>query len=146
MLSIKGLINFIDRRFLLKTLYLALLYSLVPFGEIALLLYLKTYFGSYLLLAVVLATGLLGICIAWRQIVLALQSMRHQVDEGRYPEDGFAELAGSLFTGLLLVTPGFVTDVLGLLLIVAIIRRGVGRLITSKLEVRLKELYEYMKL
>ncbi len=142
----KGLIRIVDRTFLLRALYLTLLYSLVPFGEIALLLYLKRYFGNYLLLAVVLFAGLFGGTIAWRLITRALRTVKEQMSAGRYPTEGFAELAGSLFAGLLLVTPGFATNGLGLILVVAVFRRGVGRLITQKMENRLKELYEYLKL
>jgi UPF0716 protein FxsA len=146
MLSMKGLIRIVDRTFLLRALYLALFYSLVPVGEIALLLYLKPYFGNYFLLALILFTELLGAVVAWRLIAKALRTVKEQMADGRYPSEGFAELAGSLLAGLFLVTPGFATVVLGLFLVISIVRRGVGRLMTSKMEHRLKELYEYMKL
>jgi UPF0716 protein FxsA len=146
MLSIKSLTHLIDRGFLVKLLYLALLFSLVPVGEIALLLYLKSYLGIYMLLAIVLITGLVGMLIAWRQIARALHAIRRQVAAGEYPRDGFASLAGSLFAALLLIIPGFITDGLGVLLIFGVLRRGVGRIVASKHEERLKELYEYMKL
>ena len=146
MLSMKGLIRIVDRTFLLRALYLALFYSLVPVGEIALILYLQPYFGNYFLLALILFTELLGAIVAWRLIAKALQSVKEQMNDGRYPAEGFADLAGSLLAGLFLVTPGFATAAFGLLLVMSIVRRGIGKLVTSKMEHRLKELYEYMKL
>ena len=146
MLSMKALIRFVERAFLLKVLYLALLYSLVPVAEIILILYLRPFFGNYLLLAALVATGLVGLGIAWRQVVKALASLREQVQSGEYPEQEFSNLAGALFCSLLLLTPGFISDFVGLISFLPVIKRSIGRGITGKMEDRLKELYEYMKL
>ncbi len=146
MLSTKGLMRIVDRGFLLKALYLLLLYSLLPVGEIALILYLKPFLGAYLLIALVLFTGLLGATIAWRLVSSALRAVADTVRSGAYPREEFSLLAGSFVAGILLVTPGFITDFAGLLFILPVFRRATGTLITSKLEERLKELYEYMKL
>jgi UPF0716 protein FxsA len=142
----KALVRLVDRAFLLKVLYLALFYSLVPIAEIVLILYLRPHLGNYLLLAAVVSTGLLGLGIAWRQTVKALGSLREQIKSGFYPADEFAYLAGALLGSLLLLTPGFITDILGLFFFLPVIKRSVGRVVTGKIDDRLKELYEYMKL
>ena len=146
MLDTKGLMRIIDRGFLLKALYLALLYSLVPVGEIAFILYLRSFFGNYLLVAAVLFTGLFGVAVTWKLISSSLRALSARVRSGSYPDEEFALLAGSLITGLFLVTPGFITDVIGLLFVLPVIRRAVGRAMAMRIEGRLKELYEYMKL
>jgi UPF0716 protein FxsA len=146
MLDTKGLMRIIDRGFLLKALYLALLYSLVPVGEIAFILYLRSFFGSYLLVAAVLFTGLFGVAVTWKLISSSLRALGARVRSGSYPDEEFALLAGSLITGLFLVTPGFITDVIGLLFVLPVIRRSGGGAIAMRMEGRLKELYEYMKL
>ena len=146
MLSTKGLMRIVDRGFLLKALYIALLYSLVPVGEIAFILYLKSFFSSYILVAFILFTGLSGVLFAWRLISLSLKTLSARVSSGSYPGEEFALLAGSLIAGLFLVTPGFITDLLGLLLVLPVIRRAIGSVVTSRMEGQLKELYEYMKL
>ncbi|MBN1687011.1 MAG: FxsA family protein, partial [Spirochaetales bacterium] len=132
MLSTKGLMRIIDRSFLLKALYLLLLYSLVPVGEIALMLYLKPFVGSYLLIALVLFTGLLGGGVAWRLVSSSLQALGDRVRAGSYPREDFSLLAGSLIAGILLVTPGFITDVLGFLFALRFFRRATGNLVTAK--------------
>ena len=146
MLSMKVLMRFVDRGFVFKTLYLILLVSAVPIGEIALLLYLESFVGTYLLLALVAATGLIGILVAFRQIRSILASIRKRTDSGEYPEEEFVDLAGALLGSVLLVTPGFVSDVFGLLLILPFLRRLAGRLVTVRMRDRLKEVYEYLKL
>ena len=146
MLSMKILMRFVDRGFVFKTLYLILLVSAVPIGEIALLLYLESFVGTYLLLALVAATGLIGILVAFRQIRSILAAIRKRTDSGEYPEEEFVDLAGALLGSVLLVTPGFVSDVFGLLLILPFLRRLAGRLVTVRMRDRLKEVYEYLKL
>ena len=146
MLSTKGLMRIIDRQFLLKALYLLLFYSLVPVGEIALILYIEPFLGSYLIIAAVLLTGLLGAGIAWKMVSSSLRALSKQVRSGSYPRDEFSLLAGSIIAGVLLITPGFITDALGLLFALRLFRRVTGKLVTGRMEDRLKELYEYMKL
>jgi len=146
MLSTKGIMRIVDRGFLLKALYMVLLYSLIPVGEIALVLYLRAYLNGYLLIASVLASGLVGAGIAWKLVSVSLRAVSVRVQAGAYPREEFAFLAGSLVAGLLLVTPGFVTDAAGLLFTLPVLRQVIGSAITSRWETRLKELYEYMKL
>ncbi len=93
-----------------------------------------------------LFTGLFGIAVTWKLVSSSLRALGARVRSGSYPGEEFALLAGSLITGLLLITPGFVTDAIGLLFLLPVIRRGVGGTITTRMEERLKELYEYMKL
>lgn len=146
MIDTKILIRFFDRGFLLRTLLLLLLYSLVPIGEIALLFYLSTLIGVFLTLALLASTGLFGLLISYGAMKRTLKPLRRKIREGYYPEVEFVELAGLLASSLLLVTPGFVTDLAGLVLYSTAVRRRVGRAIVKRLEDRLKELYEYIRL
>lgn len=146
MLSMKGLMRITDRSFLLKTLYLLLFCSLIPVGEVALLLIIEDFFGHFLLLALLLSTGLLGAAISWRYVVSALKALKERARGGVYPAEEFATLAGSLICAVLLITPGLITDVFGLLFVFPVLRRAIGRTVTSRMEHQLKEFYEYMKL
>ena len=145
MLSIKALMRFLDRGFILRALMVLMLYSLVPFGECLLILAIAEYIDVYLLFAVVAATSLLGLLLSLRPITKVLATLHESIGEGYYPEEPFAMLAGTLLAAVLVLTPGFVTDALGLLLFVPFIRRMAGRLITRPMRNRLKELYEYIK-
>lgn len=146
MLTMKALIRFLDRGFILKVLLLIMLYSLLPIGEIVLLLYLRDYLGNYLLVALVASTGLLGLTFAYQQLRGCILAIRRSTDSGVFPRGQFMHLAGAFVGAVLLLTPGFVTDVVGLLLFFPLFRTSVGRAITRRMEERLKELYEYLKL
>lgn len=146
MLSMKALMRFLDRGFLLRALYLVMLYSLVPFGECVLLLIVEDYVGGYIILAIVAATAILGLLLVIRPLTHTLEAVHASIDDGAYPAEPFALLAGTLVSAVLLLTPGLVTDVLGLICLIRFVRRAVGRGITHRMSDRLNELYEYIKL
>lgn len=142
----KILLRFFDKGFLLKYFYILLLYSLFPLGDIYLLLYLKSFFGAYLLTAAAAATGLFGLIIAYRVSSVTLSSMSKKLREGIHPAGEFNELAGAIISAVFLLTPGFFTDFLGLLMIFPFWRNLIGKMITRLLKEELKEISEYLKL
>ncbi len=146
MLTIRFIIRFFDKRFVLKTLFILLLISLLPLAEIVLLFYLGDYIGNYLILSVVAVTGLLGVFVIFSEAGKSIDKIMEKVREGYYPSDEFAAFAGILLCGVLLVSPGFITDCLGILFLLPTFRRPVGTIITTRMPARLKELYEYLKL
>ena len=122
-----------------------MLYSLVPFGECFLILVIARYLDANLVFAMVAGTTLLGLVLILRPISQTLATLQQSIDEGYYPAEPFALLAGTLLASVLVLTPGFVTDVLGLLFFIPFIRKMIGRLITKPMHNRMKELYEYIK-
>jgi UPF0716 protein FxsA len=139
-------IRVLDREFAVKAVFVALLYSLVPLGEIVLILLVGDLIGRYLTLAIAASTGLLGALIAARQLRGLLDRARARIRAGVYPGPEFVDIAGVLVASLLLVTPGFVTDAIGLAMFVPAARKAVGGLITRRLQRRLTEVYEYLRL
>lgn len=95
-------------------LRLFLAFTLMPILELALLMQASQYLGVLLTVALVLATGAAGAALARSQGLQALRQLRQSVAGGAFPGepllDGVLILAG----GLLLLTPGFVTDLIGL--------------------------------
>ena len=140
------LLRFFDRTFITRLLILALLYSLLPLAEIFLLIYLGDRIGKYFTLAIAATTGLIGMLIALRGFHKNLDVLKRKIKAGEYPGEEFVTLTGIFLAAILLLTPGFITDVLGLLLFVPAIRGGFGRLVIRLTRTDLKELYEYLKL
>jgi len=134
------------KEFILKLLLLALLYSIIPLSETLLILHLGGIFGNYLVLAVAATTGLIGLLVAYGEVEVIIKLIKTKLKEGIYPGKEFISLAGVLTGGLLLLTPGFITDSLGFLLFFPFFRNLVGRIITSRMENSLKDIYEYLKL
>jgi UPF0716 protein FxsA len=146
MIGIRVLLRFFEKDFLTKVLFLFLLYSLLPLGEIFLLLFVGDILGRYFTLTVAASTGLVGVMVALSQLRTVMDSLRRKIRDGVYPGEEFMGMAGILVGGILLLTPGFITDTLGFLLFLPFLRNSVGRMITRRMESQLKEVYEYLKL
>ena len=146
MISVKLVLKFLQKDFVLKFLFLVLLCSLVPLTEVFVLLYLGRLIGNYFILAIAASTGLLGLLIIIREFQSNLDVLKRKIREGEYPDNEFMRLAGILAGGVFLLTPGFITDVIGCFLFIPIFRHWVGKLISLQLESNLKEIYEYMSL
>ena len=146
MTGVKYLLKFLEKDFLTKLLLLILLYSLLPLSEVVLLLHLGGVMGRYMTLACAASTGLFGVLIAINQLRTVLISLKGKIREGVYPGKEFVTIAGVLAGGLLLLTPGFITDMFGFLLFFPLFRNLIGRIITGRMEKQLKEVYEYLKL
>lgn len=140
------LVRFFDREFVVKLLLAVLLYSLLPLAEIVLILSVGDIIGKYLTLAVTASTGLLGVLVAMRQLRGLVAAARASIRCGVYPGGEFVEIAGILLGSVLLMTPGFITDALGLLMLLPAVRRAAGRMITRRLQRHLAEVYEYLRL
>jgi UPF0716 protein FxsA len=136
----------LDKDFLFRLIFLFLLYSLVPLSEIMLFLYLGDLVGKYFILALAAVAGLLGVLIALGQVRSTLSGIKKKIRAGEYPGKEFMDLAGILIGSIFLLTPGFITDFLGFLLLVPPIRDGLGRLFVRRLDKRFKEVYEYLRL
>ncbi|MCL2792758.1 MAG: FxsA family protein [Spirochaetaceae bacterium] len=135
-----------QKDFIFKLLLLALFYSLIPLAEIVLILHVGGIFGNYLVIALTAALSLLGILIAFGEIDALIKQVKRKLKNGEYPGKEFIGIAGVLAGALLMISPGFITDAIGLCLFIPVIRNCVGKLITSKMENQLKDIYEYLKL
>jgi UPF0716 protein FxsA len=117
--------------------YLFLAFTVVPLLELYLLLSIGRQVGALPTIALVLGTGLLGAWLARREGVRVMRSWQAAVAQGRLPEDGILNGALVLVGGVLLVTPGILTDAVGLLLLVPPTRRWVAARLRRALERRM---------
>jgi UPF0716 protein FxsA len=146
MTIIRLFLKFVEKEFIAGLLLLILLYSLLPLSEILLLLYIGGILGDFLTLACAASTGLLGVLVAFTQFKTVLGTLKEKVRAGTYPGREFIGIAGILAGGILLLTPGFITDLFGFILFIPVSRNLIGKLITKRIERQLKEVYEYLKL
>ena len=115
---------------------LVILFILVPIVEIAVFIQVGDILGLSTTLLIVLITAVLGVNLLKQQGVKAWQDIQKSIAEGKMPAIEMASAAQLLFAGGLLLTPGFVTDIVGFLLMVPqiriiiaekIIKRGIVR-------------------
>jgi UPF0716 protein FxsA len=109
-----------------------LLFIALPIAELYVIIQVGGAIGVLPTLAILLLDGIVGAALARSQGRAAWQRFNLALAEGRVPARETADGAMIIFGGALLLTPGFITDVVGLLLLLpptrAVIRRGLGRL------------------
>jgi len=108
-------------------LRLALLFVLTPLVELAILVYLGTLIGALYTILIVVATGILGAFMARNQGLAALSRIRSSIERGIIPSNEIFDGALIVVGGLLLLTPGIITDIIGFALLVPQTRRIIGR-------------------
>ena len=80
-------------------------------------------------LVLLLLDSVVGAVLVRREGSRAWQRFRQALAEGRVPDNEIIQGALLLFGGALLLTPGFVTDVVGLALVLPITRSPLARLV-----------------
>jgi UPF0716 protein FxsA len=112
---------------------LVLLFVLVPIAEIYVIIQVGQAIGALPTIAILIADSLLGAYLLRSQGWRAWLAFREALAAGRMPHreilDGVLVIVGGAF----LLTPGFLTDVAGLLLLLPPTRRMIGRGLTSLL-------------
>lgn len=94
----------------------------VPILEIALFIQVGGWLGTLPTILIVIATALAGTVLLRRQGLSTMASLRSSLSEGRNPVNPIAHGAIILVAGVLLLTPGFFTDALGLSFLVPAVR------------------------
>ena len=105
----------------------------LPMLELFLLLRLGQSLGWVATLWLVLVTGFLGGSLAHRQGFAVWRQIQETFARGQLPVLALMEGLMILVAGLVLITPGVLTDVLGFLLLVPILRRPLARRILNRL-------------
>ena len=146
MFEIRALIRFFDTGFILKFLILVMFVSLLPIAEVYIYILLSGIISSYLMIAALTSSSLIGLILSYGFIKLRLKEIKREINEDRYPEKEFYRLAGIFLASILIITPGFIGDITGLFILLPGISRKTGYILTRPIEDKMKELYEYMKL
>ncbi|MBL4826019.1 MAG: FxsA family protein [SAR324 cluster bacterium] len=119
-------------------LKLFLAFTIIPVVEIYLLIQIGSAFGAFTSIALVIFTGFLGAYLARIQGLQTLFRIQESLREGRMPS---AELLDALLigvAGLVLLTPGFLTDTFGFVLLIPSTRNAIKSWLKSKIETQNK--------
>ena len=119
-------------------LRLVLLFVLTPLVELAILVYLGTVIGALYTVLIVVGTGILGAYMARVQGLAALSRIRSSIERGIIPSNELFDGALILAGGLLLLTPGIITDIVGFIVLVPQTRRIIGRWLRSFISRRIQ--------
>ena len=98
-------------------LKLFLAFTMIPLVEIYLLIKLGQNFGAITSILLVMFTGILGAYLARMEGLRTLFRIQETMREGRMPGEELLDALLIAIAGLVLITPGFITDVAGFLLL-----------------------------
>jgi UPF0716 protein FxsA len=115
-------------------LKLFLAFTLIPVIEIYLLIKLGSSLGALNTVILVIGTGLAGAYLARLQGMQTMLRVRSSLQQGLMPTEDLIDALIIFTAGIVLLTPGFLTDLAGLLLLFPITRRYFKRLIKYKFE------------
>src|SRR3954466_4087228 len=110
---------------------LALLFVVVPVVEIYVLIQVGQVIGAWWTVLLLIADSIIGSWLLKREGGRAWRALQTAITEGRMPARELADAALIVFGGTLMITPGFVSDVVGLLAILPFTRPIARRLLTA---------------
>ncbi|NAW68127.1 FxsA family protein [Vibrio sp. V27_P1S3P104] len=107
----------------------------VPIIEIAVFIQLGSFIGLWPTIAFVVLTAIVGASLVRSQGILTLAAVQRRMQQGELPALQIMEGVMLAVAGILLLTPGFVTDFLGLLLLLPVPRAYLANYLMGKLVV-----------
>ena len=117
-------------------MWLFVAFLMVPLIEIALFIQVGGWIGLWPTLAIVVLTAVAGTVLVRSQGAAVLARLRSSFETLRDPTEPLAHGAMILFSGALLLTPGFFTDTVGFLLLVPAVRAWVLREASRRIQIR----------
>jgi len=105
---------------------LFLLFAILPILEIMLLLNVSDSIGGWNTFAIVLVTAFFGAYFVRREGANTLRDVQLKMSQGQMPGKELSEGLLLLVAGVLLVTPGFITDIVGLLFTIPFTRAPIA--------------------
>lgn len=99
--------------------WLVALFIVVPTAELAVLMWSGKSLGILPTIFIILATGVGGAYLAKRQGLRAWRDLQYRLTNNETPGKALIDSGCIFMGGLLLLMPGFITDIIGLLLLIS---------------------------
>ncbi|MEC7940425.1 MAG: FxsA family protein [Pseudomonadota bacterium] len=115
---------------------LLLLFIFVPIIEIGLFIQVGGFLGLWPTIALVLITAFVGASLVRSQGIQTLMSVQGRLQQGEMPAQQILEGVMLAVAGVLLLTPGFMTDALGMLVLLPVPRAMIAKKIMEKMVVK----------
>lgn len=118
---------------------LMVLFIIVPLVELILLIKIGKLIGAANTILIVIITGIVGAAFARQQGAGVLMSIRNSLARGEIPGAQMLHGVMILVGGIFLITPGFLTDLAGLLLLIPFTRIIAGHYLMKYFRKRFRE-------
>ncbi len=114
---------------------LLLLFICVPIIEIILFIHVGDFLGVWLTVALVLVTAFVGASLVRSQGIQTLMSVQRRMQQGEIPGQQIVEGVMLAIAGVLLLTPGFMTDAFGMLVLLPAPRAKIAKELMKRVKV-----------
>ena len=115
---------------------LLLLFIFVPIIEIGLFIQVGGFLGLWPTIALVLVTAFVGASLVRSQGIQTLMSVQGRLQQGEMPAQQILEGVMLAVAGVLLLTPGFMTDAFGMLVLLPAPRAIMAKKLMEKMVVK----------
>lgn len=99
-------------------LKLFLVFAVVPLLELYLLIKIGHFLGAFHTILIVVLTGLVGASLARIQGIRTMIRVRDSLNRGEIPAEALLDALLIFAAGIVLLTPGFITDLAGVCMLV----------------------------
>jgi len=114
---------------------LFVLFIVIPIIEITVIMQVGELLGVWPTVAIVILSAWLGAKYVRQQGIATLQSVQGKMAQGEMPSSEIVTGLMLLVAGVLLVTPGFVTDIFGLSLLIPAVRSAIAEQVQKNIKV-----------
>lgn len=115
-------------------LKLVLLFIGLPLVELAILVKLGTLIGFWPTIGIVAVTGFIGAGLARSQGFRVWTDVARELQAGRMPVGDLTDGLLILIGGIVLLTPGLITDLFGFAMLIPTTRRGFKRYLSARFQ------------
>lgn len=113
-----------------------LLFIIIPLLELYLIIKVGSYIGALWTVIIVVMTAIIGVNLLRMQGLSTLRRAQQNMEQGVMPAMEMLEGLALAVGGALLITPGFLTDTLGLICLIPATRRGIIRTFMARASVQ----------
>lgn len=116
---------------------LFVLFILVPIAELFLIIKVGAFLGIFSTLMILILDSFIGAWLVKRQGLSLIRRAKVRMSAGEMPGDELVTGLAVLVAGVLMLTPGFLTDAIGMALLISPIRSVVIKFLKRKFQGRL---------
>lgn len=113
---------------------LILIFTVLPLIELVILIEIGTRIGAFSTVLVVIATAIIGASLAKIQGINTVRRIQKSLSEGKIPAEELLDAFLIFIAGLLLIAPGFLSDISGFLFLIPVSRNRVKLWIKRKMQ------------
>jgi len=124
---------------------LLILFVIIPVTELYILIEVGKRIGSLTTISIIIFTGILGAYLVKNQGFMILKKIQNDLNDGIMPGDSLIQGAIVLAGGILLLTPGFVTDTVGFIFLIPVSRNVIKKYLLKWLKGKIEKGNVYYK-